>query len=505
LHATSLAGPYGSGTLGRSACAMAELLAAAGVSYWQMLPLGPVCGHLGYSPYSSPSAFAGNPLLIDPDDLLARGWLSAEACAAARIAEDDFVDWDQVAGRRMALLRQAARAFFAAPTAGDASGFAAFCRLERDWLDDYALFSALAEHFGTHEWPSWPPAVAGRDPSALAEWQERLAGEVEFHRFCQFVFYRQWDAFANHCRRLGLRLIGDIPFYVNFEGADAWSHPEVFLLDERTGRPAVVAGVPPDYFSATGQRWGNPVYRWHDAHGDLGEEPVRWWEQRLRHLLRETPMVRIDHFRGFSAHWEIPADEPSAARGRWVTGPGKALFDRISARLGPLPLVAEDLGVITADVRRLRDGLALPGMKVLQFAFDRDPQNPYLPQNYPTPNCLVYTGTHDNNTTNGWFYGAEAGEEGRRYVCEYLGLTHRDEFHWQLIRLAMLSTADICMIPMQDLLGYAGEFRMNLPGRGAGNWRWRLRPDRPDRAVLDRLHRQCGLANRLPLPGVAVP
>ncbi len=505
LHISSLPGPFGGGTLGGSAREMADRLAAAGVSYWQVLPLGPVCGHLGYSPYSSPSAFAGNPLFLNPEDLAERGWLDRQAVRDAQLPENDFVDWDELVRRRTPLLRAAAGAFFSAPNAGDASRFAAFCRSQRPWLDDYALFSALAGHFGTHDWPSWPAPIVRRDPAALLEWSERLAKDVAYHRFGQFAFFEQWHTFARHCQRLGLQLVGDIPFYVNFESADAWSQPSVFLLDEATGRPAVVAGVPPDYFSATGQRWGNPIYRWHDSAGQLRDDTVEWWGRRLAHLLGLTPRVRIDHFRGFSAHWEIPAAEPSAAGGRWIPGPGKALFDRLAVRLGPLPLIAEDLGLVTPDVVRLRDELDLPGMKVLQFAFDRDPGNAYLPQNYPTPHCLVYTGTHDNNTTNGWFYGPEAGEEIRGHITEYLGLTHRDEFHWQLIRLGMLSTADICMIPMQDLLGFGAEFRMNQPGQAGGNWRWKLNSGQPSPAVLSRLRQQCQLATRLPAPGVAEP
>lgn len=496
LHVTSLPGPLPCGTLGRGAEEFAGFLADSGQSFWQLLPLGPVCPHWRFSPYSSPSAFAGSEMLIDPQGLRERGWLGAGDLPAAGEA-GDFCDLDAAAALSAAWLEAASMRFFAAASGEDAAAYDRFCREQRHWLDDYALFRALADRLGTFQWTAWPADIARREPSALERWRRELDGDVRRRRFEQFAFFGQWRALKEAANRRGVRLIGDIPFYVNFESADAWARPEIFQVDARSGRPALVAGVPPDYFSASGQRWGNPLYRWSGERG-LHPPTLAWWRERVAHLLRMVDRLRIDHFRGFDTYWAIPAEEETAVKGQWRPGPGMAFFERLERELGPLPLLAEDLGELTPGVKALRDSLGFPGMKILQFAFDGSADNPYLPHNFAHGNCVVYTGTHDNNTSNGWFYGEETREETKRAVLEYMGLGHRDEFHWNFIRLAMASVARLAVFPVQDILGYDGRFRMNIPGRAEGNWRWRLRPGALTPEAGHRLKRLTEIYGRLP-------
>ncbi len=503
LHLTSLPGNAACGTLGREAEAFASFLAASGQSYWQVLPLGPVCPHWNFSPYSSPSTFAGNEMLVDAEALGDAGWLDAdELRAAGKGPAGDFCDLNAAASASAACLEAACRRFFASADEAAGEAFARFCAEQKTWLEDYALFRALADRFATFQWTSWPEDIARREPAAVNRWRHELRAAVQRRRFEQFVFFGQWRKLKRSANRLGVRLIGDIPFYVNFESADAWSRPDIFQVDERTGRPAYVAGVPPDYFSASGQRWGNPLYRWQQG-GALHEPTLGWWSERIRHLLQMVDVLRIDHFRGFDSYWAIPEEEPTAIRGRWQPGPGMAFFDRLRRTLGDLPLVAEDLGEITPGVEELRERLGFPGMKILQFAFDGSGGNPYLPHNFPHTNCLVYTGTHDNNTSNGWFYGAETDEARKRFVLEYMGLGHRDEFHWHFIRLAMQSVARLALFPVQDILGYDGRFRMNTPGKAEGNWAWRLTPGALTPEIGQRLRRLTEISNRLPRAGLS--
>jgi 4-alpha-glucanotransferase len=498
LHITSLPGEYGCGTLGREAAAFCDFLASSGQSYWQVLPLGPVCPHWHFSPYSSPSAFAGNELLIDPEKMHAEGWLSA---AQLRESEDgrenDFADLVKTARQKTTLLERATRLFIGRQNPGEKIEFERFRHDQQQWLDDYSLFRALADHFNTLQWTSWPTDIARRQPAALDFWRKQLAEHVAFWQFGQFVFFKQWLELKDYANQHGLQIIGDIPFYVNFESADAWSHSEIFQLDEASGLPTSVAGVPPDYFSPTGQRWGNPLYRWQDQRQMLNTATMSWWTARISHLLQLVDVLRIDHFRGFDTYWAIPAAEATAVNGRWQPGPGLAFFSELKAKLGNLPLIAEDLGEITPAVEALRKHLALPGMKILQFAFDGQGSNPYLPHNFTSPNCLVYTGTHDNNTSNGWFYGQETSAQTKQYILDYLNVTHRDEFHWQLIRLAMQSIACLAISPVQDILGYGERFRMNTPGQGTGNWSWKLTPGALTPEIGRRLRQLTRLYNRL--------
>ncbi len=467
LHPTSLPGPYGIGDLGSSAYAFVDFLQAAGQGLWQVLPLGPT-GY-GDSPYQCFSAFAGNPLLISPDLLAQEGWLDeadleCAGCAGGR------VDFGRVTGWKQDILAKAHASFEQRADASAREEFAGFCQTHRNWLEDYAAYRALKAQHDQRPWTDWSQQFALRDPVALADWREQNESELAKQRFIQFLFFRQWQALRGYANARGIRLIGDVPIFVAHDSSEVWTHPAWFELDER-GHPTVVAGVPPDYFSETGQRWGNPLYRW-DL---LKADGYRFWVDRLRGVLDLVDLVRIDHFRGFAGYWEIPASEPTAVNGRWLDGPGMDLFRTLSEVLGPdLPLIAEDLGVITDDVEALRDDLGLPGMAILQFAFgleeDGFSRNAYLPHNYQS-NLVTYTGTHDNDTTHGWW--SEQDEALRHNLRLYLN-TDAADVSWDLMRAALASVACYAVFPLQDLLSLGGEARMNRPGREEGNWTWRF-------------------------------
>jgi len=481
LHPTSLPGRHGAGTLGAAARQWVDRLSAAGTAYWQILPLGPT--GFGNSPYQCYSAFAGNPLLIDPDLLAERGLLTPEETAPSA-PETGKVDYDAVTARRTAQLKQAFSRF------RPSDAYERF-RCEHDgWLNDYALFMALTEHFNGDAWSDWPENVRLRDPETMKRYRLRLQKSVDFHCFVQFCFFSQWEALKAYANGKGVEIIGDLPIYVAMNSADVWAQPHYFQLDGAL-RPVAVAGVPPDYFSATGQRWGNPLFDW-DA---LEKEHFSWWVQRLKASLALFDMVRIDHFRGFEAYWSVPAEEETAINGRWVKGPDAKLFDAFRAAFGgELPIIAEDLGIITPEVEKLRDDYGLPGMKILQFAFGGDASNPYLPHNH-IPNCIVYTGTHDNDTTNGWFY-AEAPEEAERtHAMQYLACPW-DAFHKSLNRAALASPAALAVLPLQDLLGLGSDARMNTPGTALGNWEWRATQRQLDEAPWDELGFQLRLYGR---------
>jgi 4-alpha-glucanotransferase len=476
LHPTSLPGPHGSGDLGPDALRFVDWLRDAGQRYWQVLPLTPV-GY-GSSPYSSLSAFASNPMLVNLHSLAEKGWLARAEVPDHTSMPARTLDFGASNGLRTALLRKASARFLAVAAPADRHAFESYCAREAAWLEDYALFMALHDAHGGREWTTWEEGLRTRDPAALAEARARLAGEVAYHRFGQWAFHQQWTALHDHARARGVQLVGDMPIFVAHHSADVWAHPELFHLDA-AGVPYVVAGVPPDYFSETGQRWGNPLYRW-DV---MAKDGYRWWVARMRALLSLVDVARIDHFRGFEAFWEIPAGEKTAVNGRWVKAPGLELFRALSAALGELPIIAEDLGIITPEVEALRDACGFPGMKVLQFAFGGDAENPFLPHNH-VPNAVVYTGTHDNDTTRGWFAGVSEDERGR--VRRYLS-TSGDEIHWDLLRAAAMSVAKVALFPLQDVLGLGGEGRMNVPGVAAGNWAWRFAWDDVPHGAAGRL------------------
>lgn len=483
MHPTSLPGPYGIGDLGPEAYAFADFLATSGQSLWQVLPLGPT-GY-GDSPYACYSAFAGNTLLISPDQLAQEGLISKSDAAAARAAGPDSVNFQQVHELKEKLLARTFEAYKRTTDTGLRSAFETFSQEYAEWLDDYALFRALkAAHSGV-AWNEWEPALALRNPIALARVREQLRDQIEAQKYYQFLFFRQWFALKGYCNEHGIKLIGDIPIFVAHDSADVWTNPEQFKLDEQ-GAPVVVAGVPPDYFSATGQLWGNPLYNWQRMLAD----GFKWWISRVKATLETVDIVRVDHFRGFAASWEIPGGDKTAERGRWVEAPGKELFAAIRAALGDLPIIAEDLGVITPDVEKLRDDSGFPGMRILQFAFSSDTRNIDLPHNYHK-NVVVYTGTHDNDTTVGWFRSVagegstrtakQIGRE-RKFCMRYLNTTG-EEIHWDFIRAVLASVANTAMVPLQDLLGLGTEARMNLPNSNTGNWSWRFKAN----ALTDKL------------------
>jgi 4-alpha-glucanotransferase len=488
LHPTSLPGPLGSGDLGPGAYHFVDWLVVAGQTLWQVLPLGGIGP--GNSPYMSPSAFAGNELLIDLAQLRDAGWLSDGEIIPDAGFKEARVNFSAVHPFRMSRLRLAALKFFADARRRAHDPFSAFCARTSDWLDDYVLFMALNTKYGK-VWQKWPPALAKRDLKALQSAREMLADECNFWRFCQWCFDSQWASLKDYANRKGVELIGDMPIFVSGHSADVWANQKLFDLDAH-GQARVVAGVPPDYFSATGQLWGNPLYNW-AAHQEQG---YRWWVERVRRTLALCDFVRIDHFRGFESYWEIPADAKTAVNGQWKAGPAAALFTALTQALAAgqgragLRIIAEDLGIITAKVSALRESVGLPGMRVLQFAFDGHADNLYLPHNYEA-NTVVYTGTHDNDTTWGWWTALAAND--KDYVRRYLGIS--GEFsEWDLIRAASSSVASLSIIPMQDVLGLDSESRMNQPGLAEGSWEWRfswhqVAPWHAERlAELTRLH-----------------
>jgi len=499
LHITSLPGACGIGTLGPEARRFCDLLKLGGQRYWQLLPFGPVAPYMGYSPYASSSAFAGNDLLISLELLAEHPWSTITPESLPR-SEADFVDFDTVCRIKRPLLAKAEQGFFAAATDDELLQYKHFVMQHAGWLDDYALFTALAEHFGTNTWLAWPSPIAERSNAALDEWQQRLKERIRYHCFIQYIFFTQWQALKRYCNDRDVQLIGDIPIYVTFESADAWANPDIFELDSFTGAPSRVSGVPPDYFSKTGQRWGNPLYRWHaDSGVQLRPTTMDWWVTRISHLNTMVDLLRIDHFRAFESYWSIPVDSQTAIDGLWVEGPGLAFFEHLRAALGDLNLIAEDLGIVTPAVEKLRAQAGLPGMKVLQFAFDRETRNSFLPHNYCEPDCVVYTGTHDNNTTNGWFYSDEIDDDTRAYVMDYINTKVFSDFHWNMIRLAMQSIAHLAIIPAQDVLGYGSELRMNRPGTmETRNWAWKLREHALSETHMQRLRHLVTLYNRIP-------
>ena len=469
LHPTSLPGPNGIGELGSEAHRFLDFLASTGITIWQVLPLGPT-GY-GDSPYQCFSAFAGNPLLI-------------AVANDGRTFPEHTVDYEAVIPYKHKLLRKAIDEW--TPD----ERFETFVATHDSWLEDYALFMALKEAHGGVAWTSWEFAAAAREPAALEAWRAKLAREIQRFRVEQYQFYSQFDALRRACAERGIRLMGDLPIYVAHDSADVWADRHDFKLRE-DGRPLVQAGVPPDYFSATGQLWGNPIYDWEAMKAD----GYSWWIRRLRAAFELFDIVRIDHFRGFEAYWEVPGDADTAVNGRWVEGPGAALFEAVTAALGPVPIVAENLGVITPAVEALREQFGYPGMSILQFAFGTDEEaHKFRPHNFPRAR-VVYTGTHDNDTTIGWWESTGEGDSTRAasevarekaFALQYLGADGR-EMNWTLIRAALASVADTVIVPLQDVLGLGSDARMNLPGRASGNWRWRFSWNEITPAIVDRL------------------
>jgi len=504
LHPTSLPGPFGIGDLGPAAYEFADFLEEAGQSIWQMLPLGPT-GY-GDSPYQCFSAFAGNPALISLTRLGDEGLLNARDLDDVPDFPADQVEYERVNRFKQARLKRAF-AEFQRGAPEHHQQFARFVEAERGWLADYALFRALKDKFGGVAWPKWDPDLASRQPAALERAREHLASQIAEQEFLQFVFFEQWQSLKEYCGKKKIRMMGDLPIYVAHDSADVWAHPEYFHLDNH-GNATKVAGVPPDYFSATVQLWGNPIYHWER----MAADGYSWWIKRFRGAFRMFDMLRVDHFRGFEAYWEVPGGEKTAQNGRWLKGPGAKLFAVIENKLGHLPILAENLGVITPEVEAIRERFGFPGMAILQFAFGNDPQGPsFRPHNYPR-NVVAYTGTHDNDTVLGW-WTSKPGEgsirteddirKEREFTRSYLGVddcqnSDSEHINWLFIRTLMASVADTVVFPVQDLIGAGGEARMNVPGTATGNWRWRVRGELLTNEIAGRLRSMAKMYDRLP-------
>lgn len=476
LHPSSFPGPDGIGDLGPEAYRWIDFLAESGCSLWQVLPLGPT-GY-GDSPYQCFSAFAGNPYLVSPVLLLDQRLLTQKDLADRPVFPADSVDFGPVIQWKLTILDRAYSRFSKTRDEKLKEEFHSFCSQQTQWLDDFSLFMAIKESLGGGSWGEWPENLRKRDPHTLNDFAISHADQILKHKFRQFVFYDQWQRIHEYARHKKVQIIGDIPIFVAYDSADAWSHPELFFLDAH-GHPKCVAGVPPDYFSPTGQLWGNPLYRW-NVHRKSG---YSWWLNRVKAVLNLVDFIRLDHFRGFAAYWEVPGGMPTAEIGRWVKGPGSHLFKAIEKVFPSLPLLAEDLGEITPDVIELRDSLGLPGMKIFQFAFSSTPGDPFLPHNYPV-NCVAYTGTHDNDTALGWYTSAP--EKERDFCRRYLGRSGKD-ISWDMIRAVWSSTAAFALTPLQDLLSLGTDARMNFPGKPAGNWGWRYTNEQLSGDLLSRL------------------
>jgi len=488
LHPTSLPGPYGVGVLGKAAYAWVDFLEETRQTVWQVLPLGPT-GY-GDSPYQSFSTFAGNPYLICLETLVAQGLLDPTELTHAPAFSEERVDFGALYEWKLPLLFRAGAAFAQKGSTTHQTEFQTFCAENGAWLNDYSLFMALKDAHNGAAWNRWAMPLRSREASALAAARTEHAARIHAYRFIQWLFFRQWRALKEYANQREIRIVGDIPIYVAMDSADAWSNPDQFFFDDEY-QPTVVAGVPPDYFSATGQLWGNPIYRW----AQMAEKGFPWWIARIRASLSLYDIVRIDHFRGFAGYWEVPAGETTAVNGRWVTGPGPRLFEVIQSELGELPIIAEDLGEITPDVIELRDRFGLPGMKILQFSLASDAADKFLPHNY-TPNFIVYSGTHDNDTAWGWYQHSSTERE-RDHFRRYFR-TDGGDVAWTLIEAAWRSVAQVAVVPLQDVLNLTTEARMNLPGTSAGNWQWRLRAGHLTHSVRERLREATTLFGRDP-------
>lgn len=465
--------PYGIGTLSKECYDFVDFLEKAEQALWQILPLGPT-GY-GDSPYQSFSTFAGNPYFIDPDELVKKGWITKKDCEATYTGSDDssYIDYEHIYLTRFELLKKA----YKKSNITNDKEFAAYCKENAFWLNDYALYMAVKNSFGGKSWIEWDKDIRVRKPGAIKAYSEKYASEIEFYKFQQFLFGKQWSALKNYANEKGISIVGDIPIYVAFDSADTWANPELFQLD-KDNFPIGVAGCPPDAFSATGQLWGNPLYKW-DYHKETNFE---WWMKRIAHCYELYDVVRIDHFRGFDEYYSIPYGDPTAEFGHWEKGPGYELFKVMKQKLGKCEVIAEDLGFLTDSVIKLVKKTGYPGMKILLFAFDsREPSN-YLPHYY-TKDCVVYTGTHDNDTVEGWIKSARKADV--RFAKKYLGVRKYSEIRPALIRSAMASVADTCIIPMQDYLGLDNSARINMPSTLGGNWIWRMQKDALSNELAD--------------------
>lgn len=469
-HVTSLPSPYGIGDIGTSSYRFIDFLVDCDQSYWQFLPTGPTHPPFDYSPYMSSSAFAGSSLMLSPELLFDADLISSSRLHNYPDFSPYFTEYKKVEAYKNNLLEEAFSKF----RSDRFPGYKEFLTTNF-WLDDYAVFMAAKEIYSDAGWFSWPHELSTRSETALQTFVAQNAERINYYRFEQFEFFRQWQLLRSYAKQKGIKLFGDLPIYVSYDSVDTWANQEIFTLDRETFHPTHVSGVPPDYFSETGQRWGNPLYDWQSNNKQVQEKLLKWWSDRLAQLFTLVDIARIDHFRGFESYWSIPEECETAMDGEWLKGPGKDFFTQIADKLGPLNIIAEDLGIITPEVEALRDELGFPGMKVLQFAFDGNPDNSFLPHNFTTPNCIVYTGTHDNDTTVGWFLSDKLDDRQRENIKLIANRDSHDlrESHHDLIFLAQSSISMLSMLPLQDILGFGGDCKMNSPGIAEGNWRWR--------------------------------
>lgn len=485
VHPSSFPSKYGMGDFGIEAKTFIDFLVDTDQSIWQVLPLGPT-GY-GDSPYASYSAFAGNHYFISLDILVEKGLLKSDEISDAEMPITTKTDYTASYSKKNNLYKRASERFYKKSTKEEQLKLDEFCKENQFWLDDYCLFITCSIHNDRKAWNQWDPELAQRKPEAVAQFREQHMDVIQYHTWLQFEFFNQWYDLKKYANERGIRVIGDIPIFVDHNSADVWAHSKYFEVDKQ-GNRKLVAGVPPDYFSETGQLWGNPLYKWKV----MEKDGYSWWIERFRQMFELYDAMRVDHFRGFDAYWQVDAKEKTAVVGDWITGPGKKLFKKIKQELGELPIIAEDLGVMTPTVEDLRDSFEFPGMKILQFAFDSDSKNSFLPHNY-TQNCVVYTGTHDNDTTIGWFNTAPEMEKHR--AREY-SLSDDQDIHWALIRLGMLSVADQAIFPLQDFMNLDGTHRMNLPGTVNDNWNWRYTPDMLNSVDKSRMIHLVHLSNR---------
>ncbi len=490
LHISSLPSPYGIGDLGPGAYDFVNFLVASGQSYWQILPLNPTCTVFGSSPYSSFSAYAGNQILISPELMVKDGFISDSDIKKRPAFSNRKVSYEKVARFKNRLFEIAYKKN--RDKLADDQKFQSFCSENSFWLDDYSFFIAVKQHFNGVQWSQWPEGLRNRREGSVKEWRTKLAETILREQLIQFIFFKQWHSLKCYCENKNIQIIGDMPMYVNYDSSDMWASPEIFRLNKNK-KPVLIAGVPPDYFSSTGQLWGHPVYDW-DA---LKKTHYLWWIRRIEYNLKLFHMFRLDHFRGFIGYWTVRATENTAINGKWVNAPARDFFNTLFRHFAHLPLIAEDLGVITPDVREVMNKFGFPGMRVLLFAFGKDlSTNPYAPHNY-IKNCVVYTGTHDNNTIKGWFK-KEIGPEERKRISEYVGnrVTIKN-IHMELIKLAMMSVANMVIIPMQDILGLGENARMNQPATLRGNWTWRFLPEQLSGNLIKRLSGMAGIYGRV--------
>lgn len=493
LHPTSLPGKYGIGDLGSEAYKFVDFLKEAGQTLWQTFPLGPT-GY-GDSPYQCFSAFAGNPLIVSPDKLMNDGFLSIDDLKNLPQFDLRKIDYGKVIEFKKSLLKKAYQNF-KSNSRNIENEFEKFSNSQKKWLEDFAIFMACKDHHNGAAWNNWEKGLVQRDEKVLAEWKKKLADEIEYHKFVQFIFFRQWNSLRKYANEKGIKIIGDMPIFIAYDSSDLWSNKNLFTVDDE-GNLTFVAGVPPDYFSKTGQLWGNPLYKW----DEMEKDDFLWWRERFSSLFELVDIVRIDHFRGFEAFWKIPGGEKTAINGKWVKAPGDKLFSTLKKYLGDLPILAEDLGVITPPVEALRDKFRFPGMKVLQFAFGTKMETKFLPHNF-VPNCVVYTGTHDNDTTRAYFE-KEKSNKGKNDIYEHAQIYLNyfgDDILSKLIRVAYASVANIVIIPMQDILKLGTEARMNFPSTTGGNWNWRFTWDQIDENLSKHYFGLTQLYERPPIP-----